>query len=388
VRRPTRILYVAHDAGYFMTRVAPLAHATRALGYEVHVATPIDDASPAIAAEGFVHHEFDMTRRSVSLGTELGAVRSLWRLYRTLRPDLVQHFSIKPVLYGGMVSRLTGVHAVVSTITGLGYVFIARGWAASLLRFAVVAAYRVALSHRNQVVIFHNGDDCDSFVRNGWVKESRTQVIPGSGVDMTRFHPTPEPPGRPLVVLPSRMLWDKGVGEFVEAARMLTAEGFDARFALVGEYDPGNPAAVPLDQLEAWRANGPVEWWGHRTDMPEIYAASHVVCLPSYREGLPKSIVEAAACGRAVVSTDAPGCRNIVLHGVNGLLVPVRDAHALAAALRTLLTDPALRARMGAAGREHALSGFSLQSVIDATQGIYRRLLERYAGWSVVGGRG
>ncbi|MGH7512775.1 MAG: glycosyltransferase family 4 protein [Gemmatimonadales bacterium] len=368
---PRRLLYVFNDAGFFLSHRLPVARAAAAAGYEVHVATPPGAAVAQVEAHGFGHHPIGLTRRGVNPGGELAAVVGLARLYRRLRPGLIEHATIKPVLYGGLTARLLREPAVVSWMTGLGFVFISGGARAALVRRLVAAGYRTALDRRGAWVIFENPDDRDLFVSRGLAPGERTRLIRGAGVDMARFRPTPEQPGAPTVVLAGRMLRDKGVVEFVEAARALRSAGRTARFALVGSADPGNPAGLPETQLQAWHAEGAVEWWGQRDDMPEVLRQAHVVCLPSYREGLPKVLVEAAASARAIVATDAPGCREVVRHEWNGLLVPVRDAAALADAMGRLLSDPAERARMGARGRTRVEEEFSEQYVIGQTLAVY-----------------
>jgi len=240
-----------------------------------------------------------------------------------------------------------------------------------------MTAYRVALHHPCTRVIFQNPDDRAFFTQHHLIDPAHTVIIKGAGVDMTRFVPTPEPTaGPPLVLLPSRMLWDKGVAEFVTAAERLRAEGVQARFVLLGDTDPDNRAAVPRARLEAWDRAGAVEWWGYHagSEMPALLAQSALICLPSYREGVPKALIEAAAAGRAIITTDTPGCRELVPRGENGLLVPVRDADALTGALRALLNDPARRRAMGTQGRVLAEAEFSLHQVIDETLAVYAAL--------------
>lgn len=300
---------------------------------------------------------------------------ALLRLYRSLKPDLVQHYTIKPVLYGGIVARVVRVPAVVHVVGGLGYVFKARGIKASLLRAGIKPFYRLAMGSPRVRVVFQNSDDRDVFLRDKFVDEAATVLIRGSGVDMTEFPPTPEPSGTPLVLLASRMLWDKGVGEYVEAARRIREGGVVARSVLVGDSDPGNPSAIPIAQLKAWHDSGVVEWWGWREDMPAILTHANVVCLPSYHEGVPKALIEAAACERAIVATDIPGCRDAVRHGENGLLVPVRDPGALATALRRLIEAPVLRRQMGMRGRAIVEQEFSTEKVAAETLAVYQKLL-------------
>ncbi|MBU4220137.1 MAG: glycosyltransferase family 4 protein [Euryarchaeota archaeon] len=373
---PCKLLFVVNDATYFISHRLPIAIAARNEGFDVHVAAPEGYATTAIVDAGFTYHPIPLTRKGTNPWKEFNSIIALLRLYCRLQPYLVHHVTIKPMIYGGIAARLMQVPAVINAVTGLGYVFIAKGFKALLLRSAVKLGYRAAFSNRNQRVIFQNPDDSSTFLKAGIVASRDIVLIRGSGVDTSIFAPQPEPQVTPLVVLPSRMLWDKGAGEFVNAAKLLQAKGVVARFVLVGETDPGNPAAVPTVQLEAWRDSGVVEWWGRSNNIPAIFAQAHVVCLPSYREGVPKVLIEAAACGKSIVTTDVPGCREIVRHGENGLLVPVRDSKALADALQILIENPALRAQMGARGREIAVAEFSEEQVIKETLSVYNELLK------------
>ncbi len=306
----------------------------------------------------------------MNLPRELATLFRLWRLYRRERPDIVHHVALKPVLLGGVAARLAGVRAVVGAVAGLGFLFSGDRRAS---RVARLLKWSLPGLIGRGFAIVQNPEDAAMLADCG-VASARIRLIRGAGVDINCFSPRPELPGTPLVVLPARMLRDKGVGEFVEAARMLREQGVAARFALVGAPDPANPASISATELRTWAAAGVVEWWDQREDMPEVYAACHVVCLPSYREGLPKALLEAAACGRAIVTTDAPGCREVVRDGDNGLLVPVRNATALAMALRRLLADGGLRRVMGARGREIAVAAFSVERVVSETLALYREL--------------
>jgi glycosyltransferase involved in cell wall biosynthesis len=366
-----RLLYLFNDAPFFLSHRLPVARAAAADGYEVHVATPPSPAAAGLVRHGLTHHPVALTRRGVNPVGQAVSLAAIARLYRRLRPDLIEHATIKPVLYGGLVARVLRQPAVVSWMTGLGFVFISQGGRAALVRRAIAAGYRAALRRPGSWVIFENPDDRDLFAARGLTDPGRTRLIRGAGVDMTVFQPAPEEPGVAVVVLAARMLRDKGVVEFVEAARTLRSSGAVARFVLAGAADPDNPAGLPEAQLRAWRDEGSVEWWGQRDDMAEVFRRAHVVCLPSYREGLPKVLVEAAASGRAIVATDAPGCREVVRHEWNGLLVPVRNAAALAEAIGRLLADPAERARMGVRGRERVEQAFSDRHVIRETLAVY-----------------
>lgn len=372
---PKRILYVVNDAGFFLSHRLPLAQAARADGYEVHVATPQDDASESISSNGFKFHSVILGRRSMSLLSEFQSFLCLYGLYKSICPDIVHHVTLKPVIYGGLAARLARLPAVVNALTGLGHVFVGRGFKASVLRMLTKQALRLSLKHHNCMVIFQNSDDLALFVRDGLVRETNAILIKGSGVDTVHFCPSKEPLGVPLIVLASRMLWSKGVGEFVEAAKYL-GQHVTARFALVGNNDPGNPESISDKQLQAWQREGAVELWGWRDNVATIFNEAHIACLPSYYgEGVPKVLIEAAACGCPIVTTDTPGCREIVQNGVNGLLVPPRDPKALANALKQLIEAPELCRRMGRAGREIAVAEFSVEKVVGETLAVYQKLL-------------
>jgi glycosyltransferase involved in cell wall biosynthesis len=370
----TRLLFVVNEAGFFLSHRLVLAEAARSSGYDVHVATPPGDGVERITDRGFPHHPLRLSRRGSRPWSEAASLAGLVGLYQRLQPQLVHHVTVKPVLYGSMAARITGVRAIVNAVSGLGYVFIASGELARMRRRAVLAAYRVAFRGRGTRVIFQNEDDRGLFVQAGLVPRERTVLIRGSGVDLAAFRPRPEPPGPPVVVLPARMLFDKGVGEFVDAAAALRAQGVVARFVLVGDTDDGNPAAIPADRLRHWQEEGSVEWWGHRTDMAGVLSGAHVVCLPSYREGLPKALLEASAAARPIVTTDVPGCRDVVRNGENGWLVPVRDSASLTERLRELILDAGMRARFGRRGREIAEAEFGVERVVAATLALYRSL--------------
>ena len=371
----SRLLFVDNDVNSFYSYRIEMARAARDVGFDVHIAAPDGKAAAILLSEGFRFHSVPMTRSGLHPWKELATIAALFRLYRRLRPDLVHHLRLKPVLYGGLAAYSARVPAVVGLLTGLGYVFIAETRKAAVIRKLVKLSGKVAFRHGNQRIIFQNPDDQFVFVQNKILPACQTALIKGSGVDVNTYIPTPERDGVPVVVLASRMLRDKGVDEFVDAARSLRDAGVRARFVLVGETDPGNPTAITAPQLRQWADSGVVEWWGHQGNMKDVLAQAHIVCLPSLREGVPKVLIEAAACGRAIVTTDAPGCREIVRNGENGLLVPVRNTRALAEALRLLIENPPLRAGMGLKGRDIVVQEFSIERVVSETLGVYRELL-------------
>ncbi len=371
---PKKLLFVINNPDFFVSHRLPLATAAREAGMDVAIAAPERTGADTLRKLGFRFHPVPLTRRTAQPLEEARAVWSLLRLFQRERPDVVHLVTIKPVLYGGVAARLAKVPRVVGALSGLGYVFIAEGARARARRRLVEAAYRLAFVHPNLRVIFQNPDDRAQFISRGLLRASDAVLIRGSGVDLSQFRPEPEPPtderGK-VVLLASRLLFDKGVGELVAASRLLRARGVTARFVLAGEVDPGNPSSVTQAELDGWVREGVVEWWGQRGDMPQVFARSHLVCLPSYREGLPRVLVEAAACGRAILTSDVPGCREVVRHGDNGLLVPPRNAPALADAVASLLADDARRQRMGARGRERAEAEFSLEGVVRDTLALY-----------------
>jgi len=307
---------------------------------------------------------------------EAESLKELFLLYRGERPDLVHHITIKPVLYGSLSAKASGIPAIINTIPGLGYTFLRKGLKGNVARQAISLIYKVALAGRRVRVIFQNPDDRRLFISKGLVTPERAVLIRSSGVDILRFKPSPEMNGIPIILMASRLIWDKGVGELVKAAQLLKGEGDKCRVVLVGTPDLENPNYVPIKVLQDLQAQGVIEWWELREDMPEVLKQASVVVLPSYYpEGLPKILLEAAASGRPIVTTDTPGCREIVRHGENGFLVPPRDPVALAEALHVMLRDSALRGSMGARGREIAVNEFSEERILGETLAVYRELL-------------
>lgn len=372
-----RVLFVVNHAGYFLTHRLSHALAAREAGYEVHIATPESRHAGRILAADLPWHPIRMTRSGRNPRREWTAVRDLVSLYRRLRPDLVHQVTSKPILYGTVAARLARVPAVVNAVAGLGHLHLASGRSYRWLRLGVGFGYRWLVRHPRMAVIFQNADDRDLFVSRRWVRAEQTTLIRGSGVDTSVFVPRPERggDGSPTILFPSRMLSTKGLEELIEAARLLRLWKIPCRILLVGDPDPDNLASIPEPRIMEWVHEGLVEYLGRRNDMPEIFAQADIVCLPSYREGLPKSLLEAAAAGLPSVTTDVPGCRDVVRDGETGFVVPVRAVAPLAEALRRLVEDPALRGRMGARARELAESEFSLEQVCTETLDLYRRLL-------------
>lgn len=375
-RARPKLLYLVSEDWYFVSHRLALAVAAQDAGYDVSVATRVNKDGDNIRNAGLRLLPITFERAGLGPALEIQTIARLIALYRQERPSIVHHVSVKPVIYGSIAARASGVRGIVNALMGLGYVFSSQSAKARALRPAVRAGLGLALRAPNTRVIIQNSDDQALLAQQSLARGKDVRLIRGSGVDPRDFPVTPCPPGTPLVVLPARLLKDKGVEEFVDAAKILKSRGIDARFALVGDPDPLNPASFLKSTVDAWVASGAVEHWGWQPQsaMPSILASSSIVCLPSYREGLPKALLEAAASGRAIVTTDVPGCREIVHHAINGWLVPARDAAALANALQEAINNPALRQSYGEAGRAMVEQEFSMQHVIEQTLAVYREL--------------
>jgi glycosyltransferase involved in cell wall biosynthesis len=369
-----KVLLFANTAWYLYNFRLPLACALRDLGYQVVLLSPGENPyHELLLKNGFESLTFPMHRKRVNPFAELQTLWQIIQIYRRQQPDIVHHFTIKPVLYGSTAAHLLGINKIINAVPGLGYVFTSKSIKAKLLR--AVARFFYMITLQNTQVVFQNPDDLAYFTENKLVQPAQTTLIRGSGVDINRFLPTEEPQGPPVVILPARMLWEKGIREFVEAARTLKTNLVRARFVLVGAPDTGNPRSVPQETLAAWNRDGVIEWWGWFDDMIRIYQGANIVCLPTrYGEGTPKSLIEAAACGRAIVATDVPGCREIVRDRHNGLLVPLNNPGALVTALQWLIEHPEERKRMGLNGRALAVAEFSSDRINSETLRVYNKL--------------
>ncbi len=373
--RKPRLLFVLTEDWYFWSHRLALARAARDAGFEVVLATRVNNHKGLIEAEGFRVIPIRLTRGSTSIISEFLTLRELIQIYRRERPDIVHQIALKPVLYGTWAAKIAGVPIVVNLLAGITQRFHAQEWKSAILGKIVEFGYRIGFWRMNQITIFQNVTDMKRFLESGIVSKSNSGLIRGSGVDTSLFAESPESAGAPIVMLASRMIWEKGVGEFVEAAKQLHGEGIQCRMVLVGGADSENPLAVPESTLKTWQSDGIVEWWGHREDMPAMYSQAHIVCLPSYHEGAPKVLLEAASTGRAIVTTNVSGCKEIVRHNENGLLVPIKDPAALAGALKVLIQDPDLRKQMGKRGRKIVMEEFSDEIIVGQTLALYKRLL-------------
>jgi len=373
--KPLSVLFVVNDLGFFFSHRLPIAKALKNSGYEVHIASPDHPYSAQLVDLDIKFHTYFLTRRGINPLQELRSLLELYQLYKKLRPTHVHHVTIKPIIYGGIAARLAQIPNAISAVSGLGYLYTEQGFKSSLMRKLVNFIYRISLKHPGEIVIFQNEDDRNAFLTNHLIDIQKTVMIRGSGVNTEEYKPTPEPDGIPVVVLAARLLKHKGIVEYVEAARMLRQENIPAHFFLMGDTDEGNPSCIQKAQVEEWMQSGIVEWRGYSKDIAAVFSKCHIVVLPSYREGVPKVLLEACASARPIVTTDVPGCRDVVRHGVNGLLVKAKSASELAEAIKILLKDPTMRKKLGEAGRAIAVNEYSEDLVVSQTLKVYQEIL-------------
>jgi glycosyltransferase involved in cell wall biosynthesis len=367
-----KIILVSNTAAYLFHMWLPLARALRDRGSEVVLAAPIDSDADALVAAGFRFEPLPLLRRIGAPWNELRTLASIYQLYRRERPDVVHHFTPKPMVYGSLAARLLHVSVRISTVAGLGYVFAKKGWLASVAQRLALRLYRFALIGRNSWVIIQNPDDRNLLLRHSVVSADRTALVRGSGVDSRAFPLSPLPPGVPVVLCAARLLWDKGIGDFVAAARLLREQHVSARFLLAGWHDSEHPVSIPKTIVEGWHNEGVIEYVGHCSDMASLLKQSTVVVLPTkYREGVPRILVEAASTGRPLVATDVPGCREVCVDGVTGTLIKPGDVSSLAAAIAELLANRSRAEDLGRNGRKVVESAFDLRLVVSETVAVY-----------------
>ena len=373
--RPT-ILFLVTEDWYFVSHRLALAQAAIGAGFRVVVATRVQAHGDTLRAAGCEVRAVGWRRSGNTPFDHWRAWREVLLVYQEVRPDLAHHVALKPVVFGALAARVTGVTRIVSAVAGLGFGFSSDSLRARVLRPFLRRLLALALRGEKHRVIVQNTDDQVTVVRGRLAPSARVLLIRGAGVPTEVFYPGEPAAGPPIVVLVARLLWDKGVGEFVRAAATLKSRDVAGRFRLIGAPDPDNPAAVPDSQLETWRGAGVVECLGHRDDIAPLLRESSIFCLPTrYGEGIPRSLLEAAATGLGLVVTDSPGCRDVVRHRETGLLVPPGDQEALEAALTELLADPGLRLRLGASARILVQREFALPKIINETLALYRELL-------------
>jgi glycosyltransferase involved in cell wall biosynthesis len=368
---PRHLVYVITEDWFFASHFLDRAKAAVGKGYKVSVITRCRETAREFQEYGFAPINIEFSRRGLNPITELITIFQLRTILKRIRPDIVHNVALKPVVLGSLAAQFAGVRNIVNAPVGMGYVFTSEENKARILRPIVKALIRYSLGRQARRVIIENNDDFKNLVAGGFAKNDSIALIKGAGVDTEKFDYKPEPDGQVRVIMVSRLLRDKGVQEFADAAKLVKARENNVQFVLIGDVDDGNPTSLTAEQLTELRRSRDVTWLGARTDINELLAASHIACLPSYREGLPKSLIEAASAGRPIVTTDVPGCREVVTHMVNGLLVQPRDVTALASAIEKLLNDPKLRQSMGKENRSKAESEYANEIIIAQTHSVY-----------------
>ena len=380
--KPKTLVFLLTEDWFFASHFLRRGLAAKAAGWRVILVAYSGEATAAIRAAGIEVIPVEFIRRRTNPFAELLFMLQLAKLYRRLKPDLVHHIALKPIVIGGIAARLAGVPAIVNAPVGLGFVFSSDRLLAKILKPFVSVLLRLTLSPKNARVIFENPDDVAELASLGMVRREATTIIRGAGVDIKEFAPAPEPPPPVRVILIARMIREKGVADFMEAARILRfrndGENIAAEFVLAGAPDLGNPNTVTEAELRGWEAEGVVTWLGPRKDIAALLRGAHIACQPSsYREGLPKSALEAMASGKPLVATNIPGCREAVVEGETGFLVPPRNPPALADALQRLIASPELRASMGAAARLRAEQNFADSIICRQTLLVYEALVSK-----------
>ncbi|WP_032094865.1 MULTISPECIES: glycosyltransferase family 4 protein [unclassified Alteromonas] len=367
----TKLLFVVNVDWFFISHRLPIALSAMKKGYEVHLACADTGKCDALEGLGIRVHRIKMSRSGTHLLSEIKSLWSIFSVVRKVKPDILHGVTIKPVVYSSLVSRICGVKKRVFSISGLGYVFIDESPKAKVLRQIISRLYKFGLNNDNSTVIFQNSTDRQTFIDLKIVQPSSARLIRGSGVDLSEYRYSPVEADKPSVMFLARLLKDKGVIEFCEAVKSLKNAHPSVDFVLVGDLDPENPNSMSIEELTSYVSEGVVRHIGYRKDIPQVISSSTIMVLPSYREGLPKSLIEAAACGRAVVTTDVPGCRDAIEPDVTGVLVPARNISELASAIEYLLLNPEKTSEMGRQGRRLAETTFSIDDVITAHFKIY-----------------
>ena len=375
---PRRLLYVANEDFEFLFHRLPMARAARAAGFEVHVATRVNQGAKAIEAEGFILHRIPFKRGELSPFAAIPTILALRRVERKIKPHIVHHAGLQCCVYGSMAA-FGKTFAQVNAITGLGYIFTSATWRTRLLKQSISWLLSWLLNRRRSLVLVQNPDDRSALVDLG-IEPERMVLIPGSGIDTDVLQPLPEPEGPITFGFAGRLLTDKGIRALVAAHRILRNQGHDANLMIAGDLDPANPTSVSLEEVKEWSRRPGITWLGHIEDIVSLWRSCHFAVLPSHREGLPVSLLEAAAYGRPMVATNAPGCREIVIEDQTGLLVPIEDPEALAQAILKLATSPELRARYGKAARQLVVDKLSAKIIGSSIVRLYDDLMLAHSG--------
>lgn len=371
----SRILFVVNVDWFFISHRLPIALDLIKNGYEVHLACGITDCKNELESLGIVVHPLSISRSGINFFKEVKVIKEINIIVNEIAPNIVHLVTIKGAIYGGLVTRNKNIKKRIVSISGLGFVFIDEGIKSRLIRFIVTKLYRLALNTHNTKIIFQNENDQNIFIENKIINYKQCVIIKGSGIDLNTYRYLPEPQGEKIIMFLARLLKDKGLIEFCEAALKLKKSGFVGRLVLVGDIDLGNPNSITQVELNYYINSGVVEHWGYLSNIPEVVSKSHIMVLPSYREGLPKSLIEAAACGRAVITTDVPGCRDAIIPNVTGVLVQAKSSEAIVNAILSLCSDDNLRIKMGKEGRKFAESSFNIKDVINTHMNLYKEMI-------------
>ena len=375
------LIYLVTEDWYFSLHRLPLAHAAKKSGYRVMIATQINpqDSNQAsdLYREGFEIIPMQWARKSMNPFHILSEIRQIRQIIARYRPEVMHLVAMKPSLFGSVAAYFNTDIALVHNLAGLGQAYVSKGVLANLLRAFLNRSFSLLFARRRSRTIVENSDDRDYLVNRLNIGNDRVQLIRGIGVDVNRFQYSPEEKADTVyVTMVSRMLWPKGVQELVDAARILKRAQYPVKIQLVGLPDTSSRISVSKEELQAFHDEGAIEWLGFQKDIPGIWRQSHIAILPSYyREGIPRSLLEAASCGRAVITTDMPGCREIVHHGENGLLIAPKDTQAIVDAIITLIDNPQMRQEMGVSGRRMIEQGFTEEQVVSETLSVYESLL-------------
>lgn len=372
-----KFLFFVNILSFFVSHRLPIAQALKEMGFEVVVAYgELGRVNPKVLADmGIKTYFIPIRRGSVNVFHEIKTIFNMWGFVRAMKPNIVHLVTIKPYLYVGVIARLQKVPAVVSAVAGLGNIFLQKNFKIRVLRFFLFYFFKFAFNHPNQKVIFQNKDDADFLIKWNVINRTKTCLIQGSGINLDKFVNLNEIDSNPIICFPGRLIKQKGVNDFILAARILKKRGIKGRFILAGDIDPENPSSLNLQELNYLKKEGIVEIIGYENNIPKLLYKSHIICLPSYREGLPKALAEAAAASRVVVTTNVPGCRDAIIPNKTGLLVPLQNPLKLAEAIQWLIENPKKRVEMGKAGRVMAQNRFDIKKIVAEHIKIYSDLL-------------
>lgn len=369
-----KIIFVIHEYNFFKSHRSALAHYVKSQGYHVIIACPPPTDHNYESTAPFQYYPLKMIRKGRNIFNELNSLLDIIKLYKKEKPDIVHHFTIKPVVYGTLAGKLLKLPKIFNTVTGLGYVYTNKSLLNTITQTFIGSIYKFAMRSKQVFVIFQNPDDREFFLQKGYTKKEQSTVILGSGVDTKKFYPKEEPSGKPTILFASRMLKDKGLSELLLSCELLAKENIEFTLRLCGDIDPDNFASYTEDEINSIKSKYPwIDWLGKQHDMPHIFGESNIVCLPSYREGVPLTLLEAMASGRAIVTTNAPGCKEVIFNEQNGYLVPVKDHIELYKRLKTLCLDAETRKKMGVASRVYAETHFCSEKINQSILNTYTR---------------